>query len=47
LAVQGSHRRNDRGRAERLDRYSIGAQTAENDYAVAFLVLAGRLGLAG
>lgn len=32
---------------ERLDWDRIKAQTADNDYAVAFLVLAGRLGLTG
>jgi hypothetical protein len=30
---------------ERLDWDRIGAETADNDYAVAILVLAGRLGL--
>ena len=32
---------------ERLDWDHIKAQTADNDYAVAFLVLAARLGLTG
>jgi hypothetical protein len=32
---------------ERLDWDRIDAVTADNDYAVAFLVLAGRLGLTG